>query len=207
MTGNAGGAKALYYVAGIIALAVVFYWIISELNEVSEKVDNLADRLTRPKTKPEDMAPIDVASETVAPSPTESAIVTQASPVNVTESNHSEQNGSKVIGKRVFTTCLDSQNDSDHCAESLPEWTHTEDFHTVKAHGKTFNLTLYQARAFEKLWNAGKNRVPELHQAAILEGIESCSKRLRDIFKSNMAAYRGLITRGERKGTFRLRFS
>jgi len=57
-----------------------------------------------------------------------------------------------------------------------------------------------------KLWQARNNHTPEVHQDVLLEGIGSCSKRLRDVFKSNMTAYRALIIHGERKGTFRLNF-
>jgi len=183
MAGNAGSLKALAITA-CIAYGLFLLYCLYKLNEIWEKVNEIADHQARPRVQPDKITTIDVTPEGVtekADSKHENtqAIATQANPADVTES-------------RIKS------------AQSDSEWRHSEDFRSVMAYGETFSLTLYQSRAIEKLWNAQKNLIPELHQAAILEGIESCSKRLRDIFKSNMEAYRVLIARGERKGTFRL---
>jgi hypothetical protein len=174
MQGSGGSGKAVVCTIGVIAVFVLLFYFFQKLNEISDKVDDIADnQRTRPNRGSDE--PIDVTPEKVAESP----------------SNKPETLSAIVpVG-----------------AVKAPDFHHSEDFQTITAGGVTHSLTLYQSRALEKLWNASKNRVPELHQAAILEGIESCSKRLRDVFKSNMAAYRALIARGKRKGTFRLRFS
>ncbi len=171
------GAKILLWGAWIAAAIALVVYVVFKFDELTEKIDDIADKLSRPKPKSEDMDPIEVMPETVVDSVPPSAIVPMPSTAKAEEPT------------------------------PAPGFNHSEDFRSVTAHGKTFSLTLYQSRALEKLWKARKNLIPELHQAVILEGIESCSKRLRDVFKSNMEAYRALITRGERKGTFRLRLS
>ena len=114
------------------------------------------------------------------------------------------QNDLNTLKSTALTIYPESESHSDNVkSESVFE--HSDDFRIVTANGTTHSLTTYQSLALEKLWKATKNHVPELHQAAILEGIGSCSKRLRDIFKSNMTAYRDLIAPGQRKGTFRLK--
>jgi len=90
--------------------------------------------------------------------------------------------------------------------QPITEFHHSEDFRTVIHNGETHTLTFYQSLALEKLWKARQNQIPAMHQDSILEGIGACSKRLRDIFKSNMKAFRALIVR-EHKGMYRLNLS
>lgn len=207
-----GNAKAIAIVGGITALGILIY-VIWKLNQVSDVVAEISNKLAvRPHSDPNQGATIDVTPE-VALAPTNVIPINSeiGSESQCHSQNHSEndiENAPKALETKVLTIYPDSQIHSLHSenpiSESLSEWRHSDDFRTVITKEKTYCLTLYQSRAFEKLWEARKNLIPELHQAAILEGIESCSKRLRDVFKSNMEAYRALIARGERKGTFRL---
>lgn len=191
MEGSGSNSKAIALVVGGVALFGLLFYI---LHRMSVKMDAIADnQLARPKVDLDNGKAIDVTPETVretevnAPAPI-SAIVVQA-PGNVAEPR------------------FHSAHSENRMSESISEFRHSEDFRMVVANGTTHTLTLYQSRAFEKLWKARKNLVPEVHQAVLLEGIESCSKRLRDVFKSNMKAYRALIAPGERKGTFRINLS
>lgn len=208
MTANAGGggAKAVFYVGGLIALVFVIYLIVSRLNEVNEKVDDLADRLRRPKPKPEDMPTIDVTSETVADSAPQSAIVAE-SRIHSENMSQSDQNAPKAIGNRALVAIPHSGVQSDHPKnarpESLPELKHSEDFRTISYQGHEYHLTLNQARVTERLLIAHQNKTPEVHQATLLEKLEIYSKRVRDVFK-NSPALGTLIVKGEKKGTFRL---
>ncbi|HVU83757.1 MAG TPA: hypothetical protein VHC50_02890 [Puia sp.] len=217
MATSVGGSKSAWIGVGIVLVVVAVLYLVFELNNLNGKVDDIAERLNaRPKVAPKDAPPIDIVPEGVKEA--SSAIV---APV---QSEDSEP-GSRFLDQNPPPTpitlekaCI--QKPQDHSgesevpqitrSESTPEtsqWGHSEDFRQVTAFGKTFSLTLYQSRAVEKLWKAWNSHIPEMHQAAILEGIESCSKRLRDVFKSNMEAYRALIVPGERKGTFKLNFS
>ena len=216
MATGSGGSKGAWIAIAVVAVVVILYFC-WELNTIHQKVDEVADRLnTRPKVDPKDAPPIDVTPEGVKdPS---SAIVAPVQSENPPETRilaesriHTEkpsQNPPLPPKTLEMAQIQKPQNHSEVSqnaqSESSRAWEHSEDFRVVSAFGKTWNLTLYQSRAVEKLWKAWDNRVPEMHQAAILEGIEACSKRLRDVFKSNMEAYRALITTGERKGTFRL---
>jgi hypothetical protein len=208
MSGNAGGGgtKAVLCVGGIITLAIIFYWIISQLNEVNGKVENLADRLTWPKTNPEDTAPIDVESKTLAETAAQSAIGTE-SRIHFENVNQSDQNRPKAIENQVLMTMPQSEIYSYHSlnvrSESLLELKHSEDFRTVCYQGKEYHLTLNQARVTERLLKAHQNKTPEVHQATLLENLEIYSKRVRDVFK-NSPTWGTLIVKGEKKGTFRL---
>lgn len=81
---------------------------------------------------------------------------------------------------------------------------HFEDYSSVSLRGKSFKLTSAQSQVVKTLHEAWKQGNPELRQAYVLEKVEISSKRLRDSFKSNPAAWKALFRRGERKGTVRL---
>jgi hypothetical protein len=83
-------------------------------------------------------------------------------------------------------------------------FTHSEDYSSVSLNGQRFALTSAQSQVIGKLHEAWKQGIPEFRQAYLLEELETSSKRLRDSFKSNPAAWKALIRRGERKGTVRL---
>jgi hypothetical protein len=89
----------------------------------------------------------------------------------------------------------------------IPLYSHSETFNVVNWNGKKFELTTNQSRVMEKLWKAFDNRVPEMHQGALLEGLDIYSKRIQDVFKNNVEAFKVFFARGQRKGTFRLNLS
>lgn len=202
-----GGSKAGIIIGGAVLVAALLF-IFFYLHDISAKVDDLAQQAkAKPPMDPEGRAidvtpnnPVQAETRILAESRIQSEILVQNPPpapktieIAQIEKPQNPPDHSEV-----------SQNTQSESSPESSEWTPSPDFRTVKALGRTWTLTLYQSRAIEKLWKAWESGIPELHQAAILEGIESCSKRLRDVFKSNMEAYRALISRGERKGTFRL---
>lgn len=81
---------------------------------------------------------------------------------------------------------------------------HNPNYRVVIFRGIKYFLTLYQSKAIEALHKAVLSGFDEVHQDVILEANGTCGKRLRDVFKSNMAAFRALVAKGVRKGTFRL---
>ena len=91
--------------------------------------------------------------------------------------------------------------------ETDPDFHHSEDFTTVYHGGERYALTNNQAIVVQKLYEAHKNKTPEVHQGALLEGLGIYSKRLRDVFKTNIKAFKILFAHGERRGTFRLTFT
>jgi len=183
MTGSGSGSKTVFYAVGIVVVLVVVLYLFSQLNDIKEQVDTIANnQKTRPNENSGKETAIDITPEKV----TESVVQTDTT--------------TAIIPKEELIANPETTSKPD----SVAGFHHSEDFRIVTVNGVAHSLTLYQSRAYEKLWKALQNRVPELHQAAILEGIDSCSKRLRDVFKSNMTAYRTLFQPGERKGTFRL---
>jgi len=85
-----------------------------------------------------------------------------------------------------------------------PIFTHSEDFRVVCVRGEKYELTGTQARVIERLWAAVKAGCPEVHQSKLLEDLGIYSKRIRDVFKADMDAFKVLIGRGKRKGVFYL---
>jgi hypothetical protein len=83
---------------------------------------------------------------------------------------------------------------------------HSEDFRSVDLDGKKLTLTSRQAQVIQILFDEHENGTAEIGQAFILDRLGSGS-RLRDVFKSNIGAWKKLISSGSRKGTFRLNFS
>ena len=186
MTGSGSGSKGLYVAVGIVVVLVVVLYLFSQLNEIKEQVDTIANnQKTRPNEKTGKETAIDITPE------------------KVTESTVQPDTTTAIVPQEE----LIANEETTSKPGSVADFHHSEDFRIITVNGVTHSLTLYQSRAVEKLWVALQNRVPELHQAAILEGIDSCSKRLRDIFKSNMVAFRVLIGRGDRKGTFKLKIA
>lgn len=179
---SSGSSKGWLIVGGIAVVGVVIYCIY-KLNELCDNVQNLVDHQDRRQVS-NTSEPIDVMPEKAKETMTETMVQNTVS--------------TSIISAEIPKTVVQSPK--------LLDFSHSDDFRIVTINGTTHSLTTYQSLAIEKLWKATKNHVPEVHQAMILEGIGSCSKRLRDIFKSNMKAYRELIAPGERKGTFRLNF-
>jgi hypothetical protein len=92
---------------------------------------------------------------------------------------------------------------------AMPVFHHSEDFRVVVFNGSAYTLTLNQSQVMRQLWEANRSGIREIHQSRLYEETDSANykKRLRDIFKSNMTAFRVLIEPGERRGCFRLRLS
>lgn len=84
---------------------------------------------------------------------------------------------------------------------------HSPDFRSINKNDKEFTLTFKQAEVVRILWEAQKTTTPDLGQAYIIEKVspDTSTKRLRDIFKGNLEAWKALIEPGNRRGTFRLR--
>jgi len=80
---------------------------------------------------------------------------------------------------------------------------HGPDFRSVVWGDEQYSFTGYQAAAVKLLWKARDNGTPDVGEQCILEGVDSCGSRLRDIFSKN-PAWGTLIVPGRTKGTFRL---
>jgi hypothetical protein len=214
MQATGGNSKAVYYVIGGAVLFVLVLFIIVKLNEISQRVDAIAEKQDARPLK--DSSPIDVIPEVVAESVPPAAIVT-ANPVNLTnltdsrihsaESRQSDQIPQIAPKSPGITYAPESEVHSDQSADSHSEsslrFRHSEDFRTIYHKGREYHLTLNQARIVERLWNAHQNKTPEVHQSTLLEKLEIYSRRVRDVFKNSPALY-SLVIRGEKKGTFRL---
>lgn len=96
---------------------------------------------------------------------------------------------------------------------------HLPDYRSVNLKGILFELTFQQGQVIKILHEAYCNGTPYVSQAHILEelidddngnnenendNLKRTGKRLRDIFRSNPDAWKGLIARGKRKGAYRL---
>ena len=99
---------------------------------------------------------------------------------------------------------------------------HLPDYRSVNLKGILFELTFQQGQVIKILHEAYCNGTPYVSQAHILEelidddngndgnnenendNLKRTGNRLRDIFRSNPDAWKGLIARGKRKGTYRL---
>jgi hypothetical protein len=88
--------------------------------------------------------------------------------------------------------------------EKSKEFTHSADYRSVGLKGQRYSLTSRQAQVVELLHTASSDGNPELGKDYILEHLETPSSRLRDTFKTNQSAWKALIKRGERRGTYRL---
>lgn len=90
-----------------------------------------------------------------------------------------------------------------------PAFHFSEDFRVVIKDGVTFQLTTNQSLVIQRLWDAHESHIPELHQTRLFEETDSCNyrKRLRDIFKSRMDAFKALIDKGQGRGCFRLKLA
>ena len=80
---------------------------------------------------------------------------------------------------------------------------HSFDFRSVHWFGVDHSFTATQAAIVKELWEAWKNGTPDIGKAALLEKVDSQSKRLVDLFKGH-ETYKQLIGEGETKGSYRL---
>lgn len=86
---------------------------------------------------------------------------------------------------------------------------HSDDFRSVRLHGRVFTLTPNQARIIEILWEAREKGFPCVAQAEIIERINPDLKtnRLRDVFGSSdedREKWKELVKKEGRKDTYRL---
>src|SRR5262249_9636428 len=84
-------------------------------------------------------------------------------------------------------------------------FTHSDDFTYVCVRGRSFNLTLQQAKIVKFMYEQYQRGTPELHKTRILNhiGVPSAppsAPRLRDLFRSTDRAWGTLIIRGSRTG-------
>ena len=90
--------------------------------------------------------------------------------------------------------------------EEMKGFRHSDDFRSINKDGREFTLTPNQAHVVQMLFEAWENKTPDLGQAHIIEEVspDTSTKRLRDLFKTNLAAWKELIET-VKKGTFRLK--
>ena len=88
--------------------------------------------------------------------------------------------------------------------EPAGEFEYSPDYSSVSLRGKKFTLTPMQRHAVKILHEAWEKGRPEVGVNYILVELESGAHRLIDIFKSNKEAYRALMRKGERRGSYRL---
>jgi hypothetical protein len=167
-------------VFGVILLVLFMNSIYSKLEDVKEEVANLRKEWE--------------------PDPEPGPVTIDVTPEYVKDSDSNAQSAQADIStEKALATVPDSTRKSD----LAPDFRYSDDFRTVTHNGREYHLTTSQSRVVEKLWEAYKNKTPEVHQATLLEKLEIYSKRIRDVFK-NSPALNCLIVRGETKGTFRL---
>ena len=107
------------------------------------------------------------------------------------------------LPKRLFLSTRPNAN----VLSELPRFTHSPDFRCINKNGEIFTLTPNQAQVVQMLFDAREGKIPDLGQVWILDRVspDTSTKRLRDIFKNNLAAWEALIEPGSKKGTFRLK--
>jgi hypothetical protein len=81
---------------------------------------------------------------------------------------------------------------------------HSGDYRSVTLRGENYSLTGTQAAVIKILHEAYENGTAELSGHYILEQLGTPNSRLRDTFKTNPKALKGLIMSGKTKGTYRL---
>ena len=64
---------------------------------------------------------------------------------------------------------------------------HADDFRSVKYRGIEYSLTKTQALIVKRLHEYHEKGISKVHQDTLLEDLEICSKRLRDVFKGSTA--------------------
>ncbi len=106
--------------------------------------------------------------------------------------------------EKSVITASETPTVSEPVKPQIPQYNHSEDFRFINWGDKKYELTTNQSRVVERLWKAFESRIPVMHQSALLEGLEICSQRLRDVFKNKKEAFKTLIVSGECKGTFRM---
>lgn len=83
------------------------------------------------------------------------------------------------------------------------DFRHSEDFRSVFLRGQEYTLTTQQAQIVEMLYDAHRNKTPDLSPEYILDRIGSPGSRFRDSFR-NSDAWGTLVVPGKRRGTYRL---
>ena len=89
--------------------------------------------------------------------------------------------------------------------QTSEEFTHSPDYRSLTHRGKNYSLTAQQAHVIQILHDAYRSGNRELSGDYIMEEIGTRNSELRDTFrKSNPAAWKALIQRGAKRGTYRL---
>lgn len=89
--------------------------------------------------------------------------------------------------------------------ETMGDFRFSEGFVSVSLRGETYKLSRQQRMVIKALYEAHMNGTPWLGKDQLLvDLLESNLDRLRDVFKSNMEAWKGLIV-GDNKGNYRLK--
>jgi len=80
-------------------------------------------------------------------------------------------------------------------------FTHSPDYRSVKLKGRPFTLTVNQAAIIQALHETYSNGAPDMSQDAVIERANLGGRRLRDSFRSDIKAWKALIT-SKRRGIF-----
>lgn len=83
------------------------------------------------------------------------------------------------------------------------EVAHSDDFRSVRWHGRNSSFTPTQAACVKLLWQAWEQGVPDVVGPRLLDVAGSECVRVSDIFRAH-PAWGSLIARGGSRGTFRL---
>src|SRR5262249_6804103 len=88
---------------------------------------------------------------------------------------------------------------------------HGRDYRSVWWFGTLYTFTANQAKVVAVLWDAWRNRTPDVGEAYLLEELETNHKRLRDVFRERGPDGKkvvhpawGTMIVSHRKGTHRL---
>lgn len=126
-------------------------------------------------------------------------------PASVKTAPTNEANGIPEPGTMASDAPPQPAGDGQDAAESdaASAMRHGPDFRSLAWGDAQYAFTPSQAAVVKVLWEARDNRTPDVGEQFILEAVDSCGSRLRDIFSKN-PAWGTLILTGKTKGTFRL---
>ena len=105
-----------------------------------------------------------------------------------------------------FIAPADQMGICEPSSESHPA--HSPDYRSVNWFGREFTFTSTQAACVKVLWEASKNKTPDVGGHTVLESVDVHSIRLDHVFRSNgripHPAWGVMIVVGETKGSYRL---
>lgn len=126
--------------------------------------------------------------------------------VNCKESSESWRELKMSKERRSFIRVLKKLecSDSQPSAPKPRAFTHSSDYRSVTVRGENFTLTSRQAQTIQILDESRQSGTPDVGKDYLLEQLGTPSSRLRDSFKTSLAAWKALVKIGLKKGTYRL---